>query len=52
MSAPTVLFDAPGPRARARHRVLGVVGALVIAGLLLLVVRGYLGADTSEGDAR
>ncbi len=40
MSVPAVLFDEPGPRARVRHRVLGVVGAVVIAGLLLLVVRG------------
>lgn len=25
-----VLFDAPGPRARARHRVLSLVGLLLI----------------------
>lgn len=33
MSA-SVLFDAPGPRARARHRVLTVVGLLLILGFV------------------
>ena len=37
MSA-TVLFDAPGPRARLRHRVLTGVGALVALGIAYLVV--------------
>jgi glutamate transport system permease protein len=48
MSAPTVLFDAPGPRARARHRLLGVVGVLVIAALLLLVVRGLANPENNQ----
>jgi len=40
MSAETsVLFDAPGPRARRRHLVIAVVGSLAIIGLLALVVR-------------
>jgi len=30
----SVLFDAPGPAARARHRVLAVVGGLVVAAFL------------------
>jgi glutamate transport system permease protein len=34
----TVLFDAPGPRARARHRLYTVISAVVIAGLVLLAV--------------
>ncbi|TDD83638.1 amino acid ABC transporter permease [Actinomadura rubrisoli] len=35
-----VLFDAPGPRARARNRVLTAISSLVLLGLLaLLVVR-------------
>jgi glutamate transport system permease protein len=40
MSAPTtaVLFDVPGPRARARNGVLGVVAVLVVAALLAFVV--------------
>ncbi|SDU85917.1 amino acid ABC transporter membrane protein 2, PAAT family [Microlunatus sagamiharensis] len=48
MSVPAVLFDEPGPRARARHRVLGVVGALVILALLALVVRGLADPDNSQ----
>jgi len=38
MSAETVLFDAPGPKARRRHAILaalGVVGILVVIGLVL-----------------
>ncbi|MFT4226629.1 amino acid ABC transporter permease [Micropruina sp.] len=38
MSAQTVLFDAPGPRARARHTILTVVGGLVAIGVLYLVL--------------
>ncbi|MFC6881088.1 MULTISPECIES: amino acid ABC transporter permease [Actinomadura] len=34
----TVLFDAPGPRARARHRVLTAVSGLVLLGLIALLV--------------
>ncbi|MGC3956155.1 MAG: amino acid ABC transporter permease [Propionicimonas sp.] len=30
----TVLFDAPGPKARRRHRIGGVLGSLVLLGLL------------------
>jgi glutamate transport system permease protein len=37
MSA-SVLFDAPGPRARRRHAVLAAVGVVVALGLLALVV--------------
>lgn len=33
-----VLFDAPGPKARRRHLVLSVVGALALVGVLALVV--------------
>jgi len=39
MSARTALFDAPGPRARRRHAVLTVVGAVLALGLLGLVLR-------------
>jgi glutamate transport system permease protein len=37
MSAPSVLFDAPGPRARRRHAVLTVIGLLIVAGILAAV---------------
>jgi glutamate transport system permease protein len=38
MSAASVLFDAPGPRARARYRMLTVVGVLIGLGGLALVL--------------
>lgn len=34
----SVLFDAPGPRARARHRIAAVLGALAILGLIAFVL--------------
>jgi len=34
----SVLYDIPGPRTRARHRVYGVIGTLLIAALLGLIV--------------
>jgi glutamate transport system permease protein len=33
-----VLFDVPGPRARARHRIIGLITGLILLGLLTLVV--------------
>jgi len=38
VSAPSLLFDAPGPRAQARHRLLTVVGVLIGLGGLALVL--------------
>jgi glutamate transport system permease protein len=35
----SVLFDAPGPKARRRHLVIAVVGSLGILALLYLVIR-------------
>jgi glutamate transport system permease protein len=40
MSTQSVLFDIPGPRAARRNRVIGIVGAVVVLGLLGLVVYG------------
>jgi len=34
----SVLFDTPGPRTKARHRLYAVIGALVLAGLVGLLV--------------
>lgn len=34
----SVLYDAPGPRARARNRLLSVLGTLALIGLLVFVV--------------
>jgi glutamate transport system permease protein len=33
-----VLFDIPGPRARVRHRLLAVLGGLVLAGIIAYIV--------------
>lgn len=34
MSAQQVLFDIPGPKARARHLTYGVIGSIILLGLL------------------
>lgn len=39
-AAPTVLFDAPGPKAQFRHRIIGAVGLLLVALVVALVVIG------------
>jgi glutamate transport system permease protein len=41
----SVLFDAPGPRARFRHNVIAVVGGLAIAALLFLLIRALAAKD-------
>ena len=38
MSAPSLLFDAPGPRARARYRLLTFVGLVLALGVLALAL--------------
>ncbi len=37
MSAPQVLFDAPGPKAVIRHRVIAALGVLVLLAILAFV---------------
>lgn len=37
----SVLFDAPGPRTRARHRVYTIAGALLVLGVLALTVQRF-----------
>ena len=41
----SVLFDAPGPKARFRHNIIAVVGGLAIAALLFLLVRALAAKD-------
>jgi glutamate transport system permease protein len=41
----SVLFDAPGPKARRRHLVIALVGSLVLLGLLILVVTALAAKD-------
>lgn len=38
MSAQTVLFDAPGPRARQRHLILTIAGVALLAAILWVVL--------------
>jgi glutamate transport system permease protein len=45
-----VLFDIPGPRARARHRVLAVLGGLVLLGAVAYV--GWRFYDSGQFTAR
>lgn len=44
----TVLFDAPGPKARVRYRIFAVIGVLFLLGLLYLVVRGLANPDNNQ----
>lgn len=50
MSAPTatVLFDAPGPRAIARNRLLSIIGTLLVLALLAGVIYGLRGQLTAD----
>jgi glutamate transport system permease protein len=41
----SLLFDAPGPKARRRHLVIAVVGSLAILALLVLVVMALAAKD-------
>jgi glutamate transport system permease protein len=41
----SVLFDAPGPRARRRHAIATVIGGLAIATLLFLLIRALAAKD-------
>lgn len=44
-----VLFDVPGPKARARNRVLAVLGVLAVAGVIGYIV--YKFAEAGQFDA-
>ena len=46
----SVLYDVPGPKARARNRVLTAVGAVVVAGLVALAVWRLAVNDQLDGD--
>jgi glutamate transport system permease protein len=47
---PTLLFDAPGPRARRRNLVIGVVGTIVLLAIAAYVV--YRFAETGQFSSR
>ena len=44
----SVLFDAPGPKARLRHNILTVIGALVVAGIVYVVISRLADAGQFE----
>ncbi len=46
----SVLFDVPGPKAKARHRILAVVGVLAVASLVGFIV--YRFADSGQFEPR
>ncbi|HKU30405.1 MAG TPA: amino acid ABC transporter permease [Arthrobacter sp.] len=46
----SVLFDSPGPKARARYRILGVVTALVIIAIVGFIVLRF--AESGQFDAK
>jgi glutamate transport system permease protein len=48
--APSVLYDAPGPRTKARYRLYGVMSVVVLAALLAYVL--YRFWDTGQFSAR
>lgn len=39
---PSVLFDLPGPRARARNRLIGIVGGALIIAILAYVIYRFI----------
>ena len=45
---PTVLFDAPGPKARALYRVIAVVGVVILLALIGLVIAGLANPDNNQ----
>lgn len=49
MSAQSVLFDAPGPRARRRHALLAVLGLVLLLGGLYLALRKMAQANQLQG---
>lgn len=50
MSHATVLFDAPGPRARRRHALLASLGVVVVVLALYVVVRKMADAEQMHAD--
>jgi glutamate transport system permease protein len=49
MSAESVLFDAPGPKARRRYALVAAVGVLIVLGLLYVAVRKMGTANQLQG---
>jgi glutamate transport system permease protein len=45
----SVLFDIPGPKARARHRIYAVVGVVAIVALIAFVISRFIEAGQFDG---
>lgn len=48
----TVLFDAPGPKARRRHRIGGVLGSLVLLALLAAAIAKLANPENNQFSAQ
>ncbi len=49
MSDATVLYDAPGPRARIRNTVIAVVGGILLAAVVIVVLRAMAAKEQLTG---
>jgi len=47
----SVLYDAPGPRARRRHLIISVISTLLIAGLLYVLIAFLAAPRTTDNGA-
>lgn len=43
-----VLFDAPGPKAIVRHRIIAVIGVLLLLVMLAFVIRGLANPENNQ----
>lgn len=50
MSDSTVLFDAPGPKARTRNLVVGIIGGAIILAAIIFVIIGLAKANQLTAD--
>lgn len=44
----SVLFDVPGPKAKATYRIVAVLGVLLVALVLFLVIRGLANPENNQ----
>ncbi len=44
----SVLFDVPGPKAKATYRIVAVIVVLIVAALLFLIIRGLANPDNNQ----
>lgn len=44
----SVLFDAPGPKSLVRHRIIAVIGVLLLLGILAFVIKGLANPENNQ----